>query len=231
MKHILMIEEDGKIAMLAAVQLKEIECNMQHAGTGAEGLALALQNRYDLIILDLLLPDMNGVALSRQLRNQQINTPVMMLTVKQEEQDKIEGWEGSAEDYLAKPFSMGEFISRVKAMLRSAEVAQSGEEEQDILTRGQLVLDKVNRKVMLDGAELDFSFKEFDLLHLFMASPGKTYSREYLLGQVWGTGFTGFEHMVETHINHIRARIEPDPQHPTYILTTWGIGFRFTDEF
>ncbi len=230
MKHILMIEEDGKIAMLAAAQLKEIECNVQHAGTGTEGLALALRDHYDLIILDLLLPDTNGVALSRQLRKQQIHTPVMMLTVKLEEQDKIEGLEGSAEDYLAKPFSMGEFILRVKAMLRSAEIPHSGE-EQDVLIRGPLVLDKVNRKVMLDGSELEFSFKEFDLLHLFMASPGKTFSREHLLGSVWGQGFNGFEHMVETHISHIRAKIEEDPLHPKYILTTWGIGYRFSDEF
>lgn len=231
MKHILMIEEDGKIAALAAVQLKDIQCNLQHAATGAAGLALALRNAYDLIIVDLLLPDTNGVTLSRQLRKEQVQAPLMMLTAKQEGENKIEGVEGSADDYLVKPFSMSEFISRIKAILRSSEAVQEQGKDQVIITRGQLVLDKAGRKVTLEGAEIEFSFKEFDLLQLFMSNPGKIYSRENLLSQVWGYGFTSFEHTVETHISRLRAKIEKDPLHPEYILTTWGVGYRFTDAF
>ena len=231
MKHILMIEEDGKIAALAGAQLKAIECEMQHAATGAAGLAFALQNTYDLIIADLLLPDTNGVALSRELRKNQVSAPLMMLTVKQDEQNRIEGLEGSADDYLAKPFSMSEFLSRVKAMLRSAELQQHKEVEQEVIVRGMLVLDTQARTVTLEDRMLDFSFKEFDLLHLLMANPGKTYSREQLLSVIWGYAFSGFEHTVETHISRLRATLEQDPLHPEYILTTWGIGYRFTDVF
>jgi DNA-binding response OmpR family regulator len=229
MKHILMIEEDGKIAVLAGAELKVIECDMQHAATGAQGLALAMQNTYDLIITDLLLPDTNGVALSRELRRNQIYTPLMMLTVKQEEQNKIEGLEGSADDYLAKPFSMSEFLSRVKAILRSAELQQNKGTTQDVIVRGPLIMDTNQRTVMSGDKELELSFKEFDLLQLLMTSPGKTYSREQILQLIWGYAFSGFEHTVETHINRLRATLEQDPLHPEYILTTWGIGYRFTD--
>jgi two-component system, OmpR family, alkaline phosphatase synthesis response regulator PhoP len=231
MKHILMIEEDGKIAVLAGAELKAIECDMQHAATGAEGLALALKNTYDLIITDLLLPDTNGVALSRQLRQNQVNTPLMMLTVKLDEESKIEGLEGSADDYLAKPFSMSEFLSRVKAILRSAELQQDKGVVQDVIVRGTLVLDTNKRTVMSGDKELELSFKEFDLLQLLMTSPGKTYTREQLLHVIWGYAFSGFEHTVETHISRLRATLEQDPSHPEYILTTWGIGYRFTDTF
>jgi DNA-binding response OmpR family regulator len=231
MKHILMIEEDGKIAAIAGTQLKAIDCAMQHAATGAAGLALALQHTFDLIITDLLLPDTNGVALSRQLRAHHIQAPLMMLTVKPEEAGKIDGLEGSADDYLAKPFSMSEFLSRVKAILRSAEQQQSKDAEQALIIRGALKLDMNKRKVTMSERELDLSFKEFDLLHLLMANPGKTFSRERLLNVIWGYAFSGFEHTVETHISRLRAIVEQDPLHPEYILTTWGIGYRFTDTF
>jgi len=224
-----MIEEDGKIAALVAERLKDIQCDLKHTATGESGLILALQNRYDLIIVDLLLPDTDGVALSRQLRKEQIQTPIMMLTAKQAEEDRIGGVEDIADDYLTKPFSLSEFIARVKAILRSTE-AQQGDEGA-IIIRGKLVLDKTHRKVSLDGAELDISFKEFDLLQLLMSNPGKTYTRENLLSEVWGYGFTGLEHTVETHIGRLRAVIEKDVLHPEYILTTWGIGYRFTEVF
>lgn len=229
MKHILMIEADGIIASRAAEHLNALPCEVRHVATGRAGLAQAQQQRYDLIITDLLLPDMNGVALSHELRKAGIRAPLMMLTAREEGQEKITLTDGCADDYLAKPFSMGEFLARVRAMLRSGEAADG--DAGAVIVRGSLVLDKTARKVMLDGAALDFSFKEFDLLQVLMAHPGKTFTREQLLRLIWGYDFPGFEHTVESHISRLRARIEKDPLHPEYILTTWGLGYRFSDTY
>jgi DNA-binding response OmpR family regulator len=231
MKNILMIEDDDKIAALVAIHLKDIHCEMKHAATGAQGLSLALSNPYDLIILDLMLPDINGVEICKKIRHEKVATPIIMLTARSEEIDKIIGLESGADDYLTKPFGIRELIARVKAMLRRTEQQQHTEAISDILTRGELVMDLAKRKVTLSGQKIELTPKEFDLLHLFMSNPGRSYSRESLLSLVWGYDFAGFEHTVNSHINRLRAKIENDLSAPEFILTTWGIGYRFTDEY
>lgn len=231
MKNILMIEDDVSIVELVAIHLKDIYCQLTKAHTGTEGLSLATKNKYDMIILDVMLPEMDGIEICRRLRAEKIFTPILMLTARSEEIDKIIGLETGADDYLTKPFSIREFIARIKAILRRTEMVKSENEiTEEIIACGLLVIDPLKRKVSLDGNKVELTPKEFDLLYLFMSNPGKNYSRENLLSIVWGYEFTGYEHTVNSHINRLRTKIETDLTSPKYILTTWGIGYRFTDE-
>lgn len=231
MKKILMIEDDVSIVELVAIHLKDIYCELTKSHNGLEGLKLALQNKYDMIILDVMLPEIDGIEICRRLRSDKNFTPILMLTAKNEEIDKIIGLETGADDYLTKPFSIREFIARVKALLRRSEIAKS---EIKIAVESyqyqSLAIDPVKRKVTLEGSKIELTPKEFDLLYLFMSNPGKSYSRENLLNLVWGYEFSGYEHTVNSHINRLRTKIEKDLTLPKYILTTWGIGYRFTDE-
>jgi DNA-binding response OmpR family regulator len=231
MKNILMIEDDVSIVELVAIHLKDIYCNLTKAHTGTEGLHLATKNKYDMIILDVMLPEMDGIEICRRLRADKIFTPILMLTARSEEIDKIIGLETGADDYLTKPFSIREFIARTKAILRRTEMEKSSAEiAEEIITSGSLIIDPLKRKVTLEGNKVELTPKEFDLLYLFMSNPGKNYSRENLLNIVWGYEFSGYEHTVNSHINRLRTKIETDLTTPKYILTSWGIGYRFTDE-
>ena len=153
-----------------------------------------------------------------------------MLTARSEEIDKIIGLETGADDYLTKPFSVRELVARVKAILRRAALNLNQPSEDKLIEYGDLFIDPAKRKGLHKGTKLDLTPKEFDLLYLFISNPGKSYSREVLLQKVWGQEFKGYEHTVNSHINRLRAKIEPDISNPTYILTTWGVGYRFTDE-
>ena len=154
-----------------------------------------------------------------------------MLTARSEEIDKVIGLETGADDYLTKPFSIRELIARVKAILRRSELskAKAGQHE-EVVEFHNLMVDPVKRKVLLGGNKIELTQKEFDLLYLFISNPGKSYSRSNLLTLIWGYEFSGYEHTVNSHINRLRAKIETDLNNPMYILTTWGIGYRFTDE-
>ncbi len=225
-----MIEDDVSIVELVAIHLKDIYCELTKTHTGTEGLLLATKNRYDLIILDVMLPGMDGIEICKRLRSAKIFTPILMLTARSEEIDKIIGLEVGADDYLTKPFSIREFIARVKAMLRRTEMEKDKIITEDIFKCGPLLIDPIKRKVTLKDAKIELTPKEFDLLYLFMSNPGKSYSRENLLKLVWGLDFSGYEHTVNSHINRLRTKIETDLAAPIYILTTWGVGYRFTDE-
>ena len=231
MKNILIIEDNASIVDLIDFHLKDIHCQATKAYNGNDGLDLIRKNNYDLIILDLMLPDIDGIEICKQIRADKIFTPVLMLTSRSEEIDKIIGLESGADDYLTKPFSMREFIARVKAIIRRTEIDFSVKNEfGDILTCDELTIDPQKRKVTLKGNKIELTPKEFDLLYLFMCNPGKSYSRENLLNIVWGYEFTGYEHTVNSHINRLRTKIEANLSSPVYILTTWGVGYRFTDE-
>jgi DNA-binding response OmpR family regulator len=231
MKQVLMIEDDLSIVELVTIHLKDIYCELTKAHSGIEGLNLATKNKYDMIILDVMLPEMDGIEICKRLRADKIFTPILMLTARSEEIDKIIGLETGADDYLTKPFSIREFIARVKAMLRRTEMVSSDKEVVDeIFAYGDLKIDPTKRKVQCKEVKIDLTPKEFDLLYLFMSNPGKSYTRENLLNLVWGYEFSGYEHTVNSHINRLRTKIEPDITNPIYILTTWGIGYRFTDE-
>jgi len=229
MKKILLIEDDERIVELVDIHLKDIFCESTKAFTGEEGLHYALSKKFDLIILDIMLPDMNGVEICRKIRSEKNTTPVMMLTARSEEIDKIIGLETGADDYLTKPFSIHELIARIKAVLRRTEI-NSHHLSDTTITYGDLTVDPAKRKVTLNNAKVELTPKEFELLHLFITNPGKSYSREALLNIIWGYEFNGYEHTVNSHINRLRAKIESDLSDPKYILTTWGVGYRFNDD-
>jgi DNA-binding response OmpR family regulator len=230
MKKILMVEDDKHLTELVDIHLKDINCNTTKVSTGKEGLQQGLSKQFDLIILDIMLPDIDGFDICRQLRTEKIKTPILMLTARSEEIDKIIGLETGADDYLTKPFSVRELVARVKAILRRAALNLNQPSEDKLIEYGDLFIDPAKRKALHKGTKLDLTPKEFDLLYLFISNPGKSYSREVLLQKVWGQEFKGYEHTVNSHINRLRAKIEPDISNPTYILTTWGVGYRFTDE-
>ena len=231
MKKILMIEDDENILELVDIHLKDIHCETTKANNGTDALKHALKKTFDLIILDINLPDINGIEICKKLRAEKISTPIMMLTARSEEIDKVIGLETGADDYLTKPFSIREFIARVKAILRRTEINKNVLEiSSEIIFCGELTVDYQKRKVLVGKNKIELTPKEFDLLYLFITNPGKSYSRENLLNIVWGYEFSGYEHTVNSHINRLRAKIETDLNKPQYILTTWGIGYRFTDE-
>ena len=231
MKNILMIEDDPNIVELVVIHLKDIHCDSTTFNNGEEGLKYALSHSFDLIILDINLPGKNGVEICKTIRAEKITTPIMMLTAKSEEIDKVIGLETGADDYLTKPFSIREFIARVKAILRRTELTKSPEEaNKQVISFDDMVVDPQKRKVMIGSQKVELTPKEFDLLYLFISNPGKSYTREKLLNDIWGYEFSGYEHTVNSHINRLRAKIEKDLAKPEYILTTWGIGYRFTDE-
>lgn len=226
-----MIEDDPSIVELVDIHLKDIHCETTKAYTGSDGLNFASKNKYDLIILDIMLPDIDGIEICKRLRSEKNITPIMMLTAKSEEIDKIIGLETGADDYLSKPFSIRELIARVKAILRRTELDLNTQKPEKVtLTYEKLVVDPEMRKATIDGDKIELTPKEFDLLYLLMSNPGKSYSREALLKLIWGYEFAGYEHTVNSHINRLRTKIETDLASPKYILTTWGIGYRFTDE-
>ena len=231
-RRVLIVEDDRDIAQLVELHLKDLGCRCDIARDGESGMAKATSGNYDLIILDLMLPGIDGTEICREVRAAKNYTPVMMLTARSEELDRVLGLELGADDYLTKPFSIREFIARVKAIFRRVEALK--EEQVDagdarVLTRGPLVIDRENRKVTLTGKKIELTPKEYDLLVLFAAHPGRTYTREQLLNTVWGPQFEGYDHTVNSHINRLRAKIEQDVAHPQYIRTAWGVGYRFAD--
>jgi two-component system, OmpR family, alkaline phosphatase synthesis response regulator PhoP len=233
MKQVLIIEDDPEIVDLLEIHLNDLDCKVAKAHDGKQGLDKALGHSYDLIILDIMLPGMDGLEVCRRLRGQEKYTPILMLTAKSEEIDKILGLETGADDYLTKPFSVREFISRVKAIFRRVEMISGNKSEVDqkkIVEVDDLLIDAEKRKVLMHGERLALTPKEFDLLWTMAAHPGRSYSRQELLNLVWGYEFSGYEHTVNAHINRLRSKIERDVSVPQYILTSWGIGYRFKDE-
>jgi len=231
-KHVLIIEDDPNIIELLEIHLKDLGYDLDKAMDGQKGLQKALDKSYSLIILDVMLPGMDGLEVCRRIRSKNEYTPILMLTAKSEELDKVLGLELGADEYITKPFSIRELIARVKALFRRMEVnkSQSDESEgEDVLDFGDLNIDLKKRKVTLSGKLLDLTAKEFDLLALFARNPGRTYSRNELLDLVWGYQFSGYDHTVNSHINRLRSKIEKDHSNPVFIKTVWGYGYRFAE--
>lgn len=226
--NVLIIEDDPNIGELISIHLRELAANSTICNNGWKGLDEALTGKYDLLILDLMLPGINGMEICRQVRHKINHLPILMLTAKAEEEDKIAGLELGADDYLTKPFSTGELLARVKAILRRTQ-RQTKQQEKELLkiVRGELTLDLMNRSVYKGSQLLDLTQKEFELLQLFMQNPTKSFSRVDILDEVWGEQFEGLEHTVNSNINRLRAKIEENPAEPKYILTAWGVGYRF----
>lgn len=229
--HVLIVEDDPDIVDLLTIHLHDMDCRVDSSATGDAGYKKAKGGSYDLIILDLMLPHLSGTDICRMLRGDGITTPILMLTARAEEVDKVLGLEIGADDYLTKPFSIRELTARIKAIFRRAQFQDAAARPQALIQRGELVVDREKRKVSLHGQRLELTPRELDLLVLLASHPGSSFSRDQLLDQVWGYEFAGDSHTVNSHINRLRRKLEPDPENPTYILTTWGIGYRFTEEW
>lgn len=231
-KKVLIVEDDLGIVDLLKIHLSDLNCEVVYRHNGKEGQELALSEPFDLYILDVMLPEVDGIEICRSIRSSGIQKPIMMLTAKSDEIDKVLGLETGADDYLTKPFGVREFISRIKALFRRSEIyaGMVKEAQGELITSAGLEIEVAKRKVVVNGDAIELTPKEFDLLMLLVRHPGRSYSREQLLTQVWGYEFNGYEHTVNSHINRLRAKIEPDISKPTYVLTTWGVGYRFNDE-
>ncbi len=231
MRNVIIIEDEKDISELVQLHLEDMNCHVKSFFNGRLGFEYALKNEFDLMILDINLPEMNGIDICRSLRAERVNSPILMLTARSEEIDKVLGLETGADDYLTKPFSIRELVARVKAILRRVDIDTKHEEnvEEEILEYKELRIDKRKRKVTLANKRIELTPKEFDLLYLLATNPGVTYDRKDLLNLVWSYDYEGYEHTVNSHINRLRAKIEKDPNKPDYVLTTWGVGYRFSD--
>ena len=232
-KRVLIIEDDRDITDLVEIHLGDLGYKLDKAYDGQSGLSKVLSGNYDLILLDLMLPKLEGLEVCKLIREKDKAVPIIMLTSRSEEMDKILGLELGADDYIVKPFSIRELIARVKANLRSVEaikeeISKEGELKTEIGI-GALKIDFEKRKVTLGSKTVDLTAKEFDLLSHFARHPGRSYSRADLLSAVWGYQFSGYEHTVNSHINRLRTKIEKNPADPKYIKTVWGIGYRFVE--
>lgn len=229
MKKVLVVEDDKAISDLIEIHLLDLDCTVTKAMDGGAGLKLALSNNFDLIVLDIMLPKLDGLEICKEVRKKDIYTPILMLTAKSEEFDKVIGLEFGADDYLTKPFSIREFIARVKAIFRRVQSIQKETNEATDLIVGDLIIEVLKRKVTLNGERIELTPKEFDLLYLLASHPGTTYTREQLLNILWGYQYNGYEHTVNSHINRLRSKIENNLTEPKYILTSWGVGYRFME--
>lgn len=233
MHKVLIIEDDINIVELLTIHLNDLNCEVVSVTDGLVGLAVTREQSFDLIILDIMLPGLNGMEICRKVRQTDRYTPILILSARSEEIDKVIGLETGADDYLTKPFSIREFIARVKVIFRRKEdhiPAREGITVSSVIRFAGLEIDTDKRKVTLNQTRVDLSPKEFDLITLLASNPGKSYSRKRLLSLVWGYDFEGYEHTVNSHINRLRGKIEEDISNPTFILTTWGVGYRFNEE-
>ena len=223
-KRILVIEDEPQIADLCRDYLVAAGFAVLTAGDGAKGLALARRERPDLVVLDLMLPGMDGLEVCRELRRES-NVPIIMLTARVEESDKLVGLELGADDYLTKPFSPRELVARVRTVLRRA----SGAGASEVIRAGTLTLDRARYKVQLPSGEVTLTPTEFEILAALAAQPGRVFSRSQLLSAARGVAFESYERAIDSHIRNLRRKIEPPEDEPQYILTVHGIGYKFAE--
>ncbi|WP_457632226.1 response regulator transcription factor [Oceanithermus desulfurans] len=226
MARILIVEDDREIAALAAAQLERAGHAVRVVHDGEAGLAEALEGGHDLLVLDVMLPGVSGFEIVERLRRRPGYPRVLMLTARAEEVDRVLGLELGADDYLTKPFSLRELEARVRALLRRGVANPEPEPAGRLVYRG-LEIDPAARRVRVGGRPVNLTAREFDLLFELARHPGRVYTRAELLERVWGAGFEGYEHTVNSHINRLRAKIEPDAKRPVYVETVWGVGYRF----
>lgn len=227
MQNILLVEDDPDISKLINLHFDGTQYKITSCSTCEEASKYITADQYNLVILDISLPDGNGMELCKKIRATDVLTPLMMLTCHSEESDKVLALELGADDYVTKPFGILELMARVKAVMRRATNCKEViTENKDIIT-GDLMIEVDKRKACYRGKRLELTVKEFDLLLLLAGNPGKTFTRKDLLQQIWGFAFSGYEHTITSHINRLRLKLEVDLNHPKFILTAWGSGYRF----
>jgi DNA-binding response OmpR family regulator len=229
-QRILIIEDDPDIGALLHLHIAGNGREVRLESHGTRGLMLAQARRWDLLVLDWLLPGTDGVTICRRLRAEGRSLPILLLTARASEVDRVRGLDAGADDYVAKPFSVLELKARVRAQLRrgcAGHAESVAAVDLAPLQQGPLRIDPASRIVSLDEAALDLTAREFDLLFYFATHPGRVFTRQQLLSAVWGAGFEGYEHTVNSHINRLRAKLEPHADAKSFITTVWGTGYRY----
>jgi len=224
-KRVLVVEDEIKIARLVRDYLHQAGFDVLEAVDGPSALALARAEKPDMIVLDLGLPGMDGLDVTRELRASS-SVPLIMLTARSEETDRIVGLELGADDYVTKPFSPKELLARIRAVLRRADATIGGGE---IVRAGPVEIDRPKRRVTVDGRRIELTASEFDLLLVLARKPGRIFTRAQLLDAVHGVSFESYERSVDAHIKNLRRKIESDPRRPKFVLTVYGVGYKFTD--
>lgn len=231
-RSVLIIEDEQELAKILKRHLEDLSCTVQLAFAGDAGLKIAESKSFDLILLDIMLPGMDGLEVCRRLRARRVYTPVLMLTARATEMDKVLGLEMGADDYLTKPFSVAELIARIKAIFRRVDaLSEQARDAKEPLRFGDVLsIDPRSREVNVRGRSIALTHKEFDLLLHLAQNPGRVYSRAQLLDAVWGYSHEGYEHAINCHINRLRAKIERDVATPELLQTVWGVGYKFSPE-
>jgi len=227
-KRILVVEDERDIADLLALHLRDLGGEVVLASDGHTGMQQVSERRWDLVILDLRLPGPDGLEICRAVRRSDTYTPILMLTSKSSELDRVLGLELGADDYMTKPFSVLELIARVKAIFRQvAAITSESQSPSGSIHAGPVDINVAARIAKIHDIQVELTAREFDLLLHFATHPGRVFRRSELLDHVWGHGHEGYEHTVNSHINRLRAKIEPDPANPIYVVTVWGVGYKF----
>ncbi len=229
-RNVLIVEDEPEVAGALKHQLEALSCSVEVALAGDTGLSLAQSKPFDLILLDIMLPGLDGLEVCRRLRAHRAYTPVLMLSARASEVDKVLGLEMGADDYMTKPFSAAELMARVKAIFRRVDALseQAGSLGEVLRICEDLSIDPRQREVTVRGRPVALTHKEYDLLLLLARNPGRVYSRAELFDAVWGYTHDGYDHAVQCHINRLRAKIERDPAKPRLLRTVWGVGYKFS---
>ena len=232
-RHILIVEDDQDIANLLQLHLEQEGYKTVHAGDGRVAIERFDSGHFDLVILDLMLPEVDGMEVCRHIRKTGRYVPVMMLTAKSEDANKVAGLEIGADDYVTKPFSVAEVMARVRALGRRVEMLGKigSDEDQGTLKYGDLEIQLDKRLALVGGKDLELTQKEFEILRVLALAPGRPYSRRTLCERAGVESFDGTDRTIDTHIKRLRAKLEPERARPTYVLTVWGFGYKFTDAF
>lgn len=223
-KKVLVVDDEKLIVKGIRFSLEQDGMEVTCAYDGEEALRLAQENKFDMILLDIMLPKMDGFEVCQAIREFS-NMPIVMLTAKGDDMDKILGLEYGADDYITKPFNILEVKARIKAIMRRTAASEPKEENSKVIESGDLKLDCESRRLFVQGREINLTAKEFDLLELLVMNPNKVYSRENLLNLVWGYEYPGDVRSVDVHVRRLREKIEPNPSEPKYVHTKWGVGY------
>ncbi len=231
-ERLLVVEDDPNIQRMISDYFRHVGYEVTTANDGEVGVRLALSDQPTVMILDLMLPKVDGLTVCRQVRERYPSLPIIMLTAKDDVVDKVLGLEMGADDYMTKPFSLRELEARLKSVLRRTRARGNDKTESDQLPiiRGNLRIDPARREVTISGRTVDLTPKEFELLSLFASHPGRVYSRKFLLENIWDYTYAGYDRTIDSHINRLRAKIEENPDEPKLVMTVWGIGYKFNDE-
>ena len=229
---LLVVEDDENISTAISEYFSRAGYNVKTVGDGLAGVRSALDDCPDAVVLDLMLPKMDGLAVCKELREKASYLPILMLTAKDDVVDKVLGLEMGADDYITKPFSLRELEARIKSVLRRARhgATAAGLKNEAPIIRGNLRIDTGKREVSIGERRVELTPKEFDLIRLLASNPGRVFPRKYLLEKIWDYSYEGYDRTIDSHINRLRAKIEENPENPQMVLTVWGVGYKFSDE-